>query len=97
MTVDAVAEGSVEPPLRPLPGPRLLDEGVIAIAGGLPDPPYEDIIERSLTMWIALIGAINFQLGGHLHNVVTDLDAFFDAAMVVAASGAGIVVEHPDF
>jgi AcrR family transcriptional regulator len=96
VTVDAVAEGSVVPPVRPLPEPRLLDPGVIAIAGGLPDPPYQDIIERSLTMWIALIGAINFEIGGHLHNVVTDLDRFFDAAMVVAASGAGIVVEDPD-
>ena len=92
VTADGVAAGAVEPPARPLPGPRLLESGVIELAGGLPDAPHEDVIERSLTMWITLVGAINFELGGHLHDVVTDTAAFFDAAMVVAASGVGLVV-----
>mgnify|MGYP000061132289 CR=1 FL=1 len=92
VTTDALAAGAVEPPARPLPGPRLLEPGVVELAGGLPDAPFEDVIERSLTMWIAMIGAINFEQYGHLHDVVTDTDAFFDAAMAVAASGAGLVV-----
>jgi AcrR family transcriptional regulator len=95
VTADAVAEGSVQAPDRPLPGPRLVEPGVIELAGGVPEPPFSDVIERSLTMWIAMVGAINFELGGHLHHVVTDTSAFFDAAMAVAASGAGLVVPLP--
>jgi AcrR family transcriptional regulator len=92
VTADGVADGTIEPPARPLAGPRLVEPGVLELAGGVPEPPYEDVIERSLTMWITLIGAIGFELGGHLHDVATDTAAFFDAAMVVAGSGAGLVV-----
>jgi AcrR family transcriptional regulator len=92
VTADAVRTGEVEASAHPLPGPRLVTDGVAALAGGVPEPPFADVIERSLTMWIALVGAINFELFGHLHQVVTDHDAFFDAAMAVAAEGAGLVV-----
>ena len=92
VTADAVREGALEPSAHPLPGPRLLEPGVVELAGGIPDAPFEDVIERSLTMWIALVGAINFELFGHLHQVVTDKVAFFDVAMAVAAEGAGLIV-----
>ena len=92
VTADAVLAGVLEPSSHPLPGPRLITAGVAALAGGVPDAPFEDVVERSLTMWIALVGAINFELFGHLHQVVTDYTAYFDRAMAVAAEGAGLVV-----
>jgi len=52
VTADAVRDGALEPSAHPLPGPRLLEPGVVELAGGIPDAPFEDVIERSLTMWI---------------------------------------------
>jgi AcrR family transcriptional regulator len=89
---DAVAAGLVAAPAQSLPEPRLPTAGVLAIAGGPPPAPYEDFIERSLTLWMALVGAISFDLFGHLENVVTDHDAFFDAALAVVAAGVGLSV-----
>ena len=89
---DAERTGVVSPSPHPLPGPRVLEEDVVALAGGVPAAPFQDFVERSLVMWIALIGAISFELFGHLHNVVTDHAVFFDRAMAVAAEGAGITV-----
>ena len=51
-----------------------------------------DLPERSVTAWIALVGAINFELYGHLNNVVSPYAAFFDSAMVVAAGAIGLEV-----
>lgn len=95
VAADAAADGAVAPPARPLPGPRLVTEGVLEMAGGEPAPPLEDLVERSLVMWITMVGAISFELFGHLRNVVTDHDAYFDAAMAVAAAGAGLDVPLP--
>jgi AcrR family transcriptional regulator len=92
VTSDAVHAGVLEPSSHPLPGPRLITDGVAELAGGVPDAPFEDVVERSLTMWIALVGAINFELFGHLNQVVTDYAAYFDRAMAVAAEGVGLVV-----
>jgi AcrR family transcriptional regulator len=51
-----------------------------------------DFVDRALTMWVVLVGAINFDLFGHLHNVVTDHDRYFDEAMALAAEWIGIEV-----
>ncbi len=48
--------------------------------------------ERSLVLWISLIGTISFELFGHLHNTVTDYAAYFDAAVTISAQCAGLDV-----
>lgn len=88
----AVDDGSAEPPGRRLPEPRLVDDGVLRAIGRRPEPPFDDLVERSLVLWIALVGAISFELFGHLHNVVTDYPAYFDRAMAVAAEGVGLAL-----
>lgn len=86
----AVAEGEVGPPADPLPGPTVVSP---AVAGTVAEErPSADYPDRALTMWIAMVGAVNFELFGHLHNVVLDHDVFFDRAMAVAADAAGITV-----
>lgn len=61
-----------------------------------PDGPdtdeQDDFADRALTMWVVMVGAINFELFGHLHNVVTDDDGYFDAAMALAAEWIGLQV-----
>jgi AcrR family transcriptional regulator len=88
---DAVASGELHPPASVLPGPRLIAPQVLA-SYDAPAPPYEDLIERSLVLWIALIGTISFELFGHLHNTVTDYAAYFDAAITISAQCAGLGV-----
>ena len=87
---EAARAGSLHPPARPLPAPRLVTDAAREIAGGTPAPPYEDLLERAITVWIALVGAISFELYGHLNNAITDHDAYFDAVMRVSAESVGL-------
>ncbi|GAA1190195.1 AcrR family transcriptional regulator [Kitasatospora gansuensis] len=90
LVVEAHASGLLPPPTQPLPGPRLVAQQVLDSAGGAPAEPYADLVERSLTLWIALIGTISFELFGHLNRVITDHPAYFDAAMTIAAEAIGL-------
>ena len=89
---DALADGELTPPRQSVPGLPLITEATREIAGRVTDPPYEDLVERSLVLWVVLVGAITFEVFGHLEQVVTDHAAWFDAAMAVAAEGVGLTV-----
>ncbi len=91
IVIDAADAGALAD-VEPLPAPTLVDRGVLAAIGGLPDAPHEDLPERSMLLWIALVGTISFELFGHLHNVITDHDAGFDRQMAVAASSIGLTL-----
>lgn len=92
IVLDAVDDGSLVPPTRPLPGPSLVTDDVVSFAGRRPPPPYEDLLERSLVLLTALIGTVGYLQFGHLHRVLTDASAWFDRAMAVAAEGVGLVL-----
>lgn len=62
------------------------------LAGGWPEAPYEDVLDRSLVLLTALTGTISYLLFGHLHQALTDDAAWFDIAMAVAAEGVGLVL-----
>lgn len=89
---DAVGTGDLRPPTRPLVGLPLVAPDLVNVAGGIPAPPYEDLLERSLVLLVALFGAISYLLFGHLHLALLDDDAWFDAAMAVAAEGVGLLI-----
>ena len=91
VVVDAAAGGELAA-VASLPAPTLVDPGVLQAIGGLPDAPHEDLPERSMLLWIALVGAISFELFGHLHNVITDHAVGFDRQMAVAASSIGLTL-----
>jgi AcrR family transcriptional regulator len=103
---DAAADGELAP--RPLlrGGPFVTDGVTALVAGaGIPEAGTaepvdlgglevrEQLAERALTMWISLIGTINFELFGHLNGVVLDPARAFDAAMAVAAESIGLTVD----
>ncbi|GAC1444373.1 MAG: TetR/AcrR family transcriptional regulator [Mycobacteriales bacterium] len=90
--LDAAASAELRPPTRPLVGLPLVSAGVIEVAGGVPAPPYEDLLERSVVLLVALFGAVSYLLFGHLHKALLDDDAWFDAAMAVAAEGVGLLL-----
>lgn len=89
---DALADGELTAPRRRVPHLPLITAATREVAGIVADPPYEDIVERSLVLWVVLIGALTFELFGHLEQVVTDHASWFDAAMAVAAEGVGLTV-----
>jgi AcrR family transcriptional regulator len=91
IAADARADGATSLP----PGDTrasLVTEPVAALMGSSAD---DDFADRALTMWVLMVGAINFDLFGHLHNVVSDHDGYFDAAMALAAEWIGIEVPRP--
>ncbi|MCW2776584.1 MAG: transcriptional regulator, TetR family [Frankiales bacterium] len=88
--LDAAGEGTLRVPARPLPGPRLVTPAVLEVVGGAPGAPYEDLLERSFVLLTALVGTTSYLLFGHLKEVLTDDDAWFDVAMAVAAEGVGL-------
>ncbi|WP_405015847.1 TetR/AcrR family transcriptional regulator [Kitasatospora sp. NBC_00070] len=92
LVLEAHAQGQLCPPAQPLPGPGLITRRVLDPLGGPPAEPYADLVERSLTLWISLVGTVSFELFGHLDAVVTDFDAYFDATVVVAAEAVGLAV-----
>lgn len=71
----------------------MLEDSVFAIVGGRTEVPDDDVVGRAISMWVSLVGTISFELFGHFHNVVTDLDAYFDASMAIAAEATGMHVE----
>jgi len=73
---------------RPEPVEPLTTDDVAALVGG-----SAAFADRALTTWITLVGTINFELFGHLHNVVIDHDRYFDEAMAVAAEAIGLSVD----
>ena len=89
---DALAAGELTAPRQPVPGLPLVTEATRGLADVVLAPPYEDLVERSLVLWVVLMGALSFELFGHLEQVVTDHAAWFDAGMAVAAEGVGLHV-----
>jgi AcrR family transcriptional regulator len=89
---DAFGEGLLRPARRPLSDPSVLEPELFDEHGPFP-PELHDLIERGITVWVALIGTLTFELFGHLHNVITDYRSYFDRAMVVAAEAVGLDID----
>ncbi|MHB1137795.1 MAG: TetR/AcrR family transcriptional regulator [Microthrixaceae bacterium] len=68
--------------------PPQAEPDVVALVGG-----NATLADRALTTWITLVGAIYFEVFGHLHGVVADRDRYFDEAMAIAAEAIGLTVE----
>ncbi|MCY7365941.1 MAG: WHG domain-containing protein [Frankiaceae bacterium] len=90
VVLGAAEDGTLGVPARPLPGPRLVTDVVLEMAGGPPAPPYDDVLERSVVLLVALVGAVSYELFGHSYSAFTDDAAWFDVAMAVAAEGVGL-------
>ena len=72
-----------------------LPRAVQADLGGFAWPPdmapiSTRLLARSIMAWSALVGAVSFELFGHLHNVIHDHDAFFDFEMRRVAADVGL-------
>jgi AcrR family transcriptional regulator len=58
-------------------------------------PDLDDAqMARAVTAWTLLIGAISFELFGHLNNVITDYEAHFDFEMSAMGHTLGLDVDR---
>lgn len=85
----ALEAGQLHPPGPPVTDGALVDPGLPG-ALSLPADAPPDLLERGITVWVALVGTITFELFGHFENVVADRDGFFEAAMALAAAQLGL-------
>ncbi len=83
LVADGVERGEIHPDPR-VAIPRTVHSDFVAlrelVAPGVPD----HVLGPALLVWTGLFGAISFELFGHLHNVIHDHDAFFEAQMRLA-------------
>jgi AcrR family transcriptional regulator len=86
---DGVAAGTVTAP-RGDRLPKAVRADLTAMRqGGFPAMP-EPLLARGMAAWIALFGALSFEVFGHLNGVVHDRDAFFDHQMRAMAHYVGL-------
>ena len=90
IVADAVERGLVEPPADRLPKAVRADAEAISRVPGFEDVPAT-LLARAMTMWALLYGTISFELFGRYTNAVTDLDAYFEHQLRVAARYLGLV------
>jgi AcrR family transcriptional regulator len=80
LVVEGVERGDIAPG-GPTSMPRALHSDLAQLrrvaAPGVPD----NVLGRVFALWAQVLGNINLEMFGHLHNVIHDYDAFFTAQM----------------
>ena len=86
LLADLVArDGDVAPDL-----PTDVSTAVGPVLATMPDGVPPDLLARGLMAWTFLFGAVSFEVFGHLHGVVADLDAWFDHEVRRIAATLGL-------
>lgn len=76
---DAVAHGLMALPTGDVPVPAALGRELRELAAGAGTPAVpEPVLARGLLVWASLVGAVSYELFGHLHKVVDERDQLFD-------------------
>ena len=74
---DGVEAGEIEiAPQGSVARPVHADFTTLRLGVGMDLP--DEVMGRALSVWTGLLGHISYELFGHLHNGITDFDAFFD-------------------
>jgi AcrR family transcriptional regulator len=74
---DGVLDGEVD--VQPRSSvPRAVHADFTTIRDGLGTDLPDELVARGLAAWTGLLGHISYELFGHLHNGITDFDAFFE-------------------
>ncbi|MGI8756077.1 MAG: TetR/AcrR family transcriptional regulator [Acidimicrobiales bacterium] len=76
------------PPEPPMP--RVVHGDLRALRDATGTALTDAELARAIAAWTALVGSISFELFGHLHNVITDYDAFFRHQMRTVGIGLGL-------
>lgn len=76
LVTDGLDAGEIDP-TSALPMPRPVHADLTTLrdsaAPGIPD----EVLARTLLAWTAVLGAISYELFGHLHGIIADHEAYF--------------------
>ena len=85
--IDAYTSGQTP---TPLPVPRAVHTSIAPVRDDIPTSVPDDLIIRGLMVWSQLLGVISMELNGQFHNVLSDTNSYFEAAMQRCAIDLGI-------
>ena len=74
---DLMADGSYDAGAHPEP-PAAVSLALVGVRSTMPAGVPDDLMVRGLMAWTYLFGAVSFEVFGHRHGVIGDLDAFFE-------------------
>jgi len=77
VVVDGVAAGEIATDRRS-PVTRVVHADLTTVRAGAGMDLDDEVMARSLAAWTGLLGHFSYELFGHLHNGITDFDAFFE-------------------
>jgi AcrR family transcriptional regulator len=60
---------------------RIVHAAMAPIRAAVPEHVPDDLIVRGLMAWTELIGTISLEVNGQFHNVIDDMDEYFDHVM----------------
>jgi AcrR family transcriptional regulator len=84
IVADGVADGGIQPGSA-APRSPAVHADLEALRELLGRPVPDRVLHRGFAVWTQLFGLVSFELFGHLHNVITDYDAFFACQQRAAA------------
>jgi AcrR family transcriptional regulator len=80
MLADGCARGEVESGATPTMSRTIRSDFAQLRREAAPAVP-DAVLSRALAVWAQVLGSINLEMFGHLHNVIHDYDAFFTLQM----------------
>jgi len=92
---DAAAAGALAGPADAVPLPELLAADAARLRENLMPGVDDEHVTRCLLAWLALFGAVSFELFGHLNNVVSDYQLGFEHQLRRLADFVGLYVSTP--
>jgi AcrR family transcriptional regulator len=85
LVADGVAAGEIIED-RTATMSRAVRSDFAALRASMRPSAPDSVLARALAAWAQLFGSVSFELFGHLHNVITDYDGYFE--MQMRAAGA---------
>jgi len=85
IVADGVATGEIDT-TPTLPVPRAVHTDLARLRDAMAPGTPDEVLGRALLVWTALLGAISYELFGHLHGVIDSYDVFFEHQMQSAAA-----------
>jgi hypothetical protein len=80
LLADGVAGGEIEAGATPAMSRTTRSDLAQLRRAAAPAVP-DSVLSRGLAVWAQVLGSINLEMFGHLHNVIHDYDAFFTLQM----------------
>lgn len=61
--------------------PRSVHAALAPVRTAMPPEVTDDLVVRGLMAWTAMVGTISLEINGQFHNVIADMDEYYDHVM----------------